>query len=95
MEITKLKLEVVQLYIADSYPKSGFYYVNDENNVNSFLMVDKGLVSFIGNDLPSFIEKETEEKLESLNTGLSETFALKMLAIVTGGETVKKELFKE
>lgn len=88
MKIEKIEIESGAEYNGLNYPKPGFYEVNSM----LYIVDDLMLVWSVGNVNNFQFLQTKEQKQKSDIPSVSESFALKMLAIATSNNDAIKEL---
>jgi hypothetical protein len=92
IEINEIKLKLEEAYMHDSYPKDGLYILDQyKKGINDQLVLVANKRVFVCGDwktleplFPETKESTLESTLEVKEGVISESFALKMLAISNG-----------
>ena len=92
MNIEEVTTKTGEEYISDNYPKDGVFI---STTIDSLVIVNKKIHIVFGlgtsNDWKHIFEEETNLK----PNGLTESFALKMLATALGDEETKRQILNK
>lgn len=98
MILKEIKVELGDEFKSDSYLESGIFIIDYVNNKNIVIIDKKGSSVFLVGlyDVWGYVFEEVKDSVVEVKTGnITESFALKMLALSMANEETKNELLNK